>query len=59
MDEPLKRPDTAFTSRTYRESQKPKRKARMKDGIDKLEMFLDEYSPQMGEDAIKKTNTFG
>lgn len=57
MDEPLKRPDTAFTSRTYRESQKPKRKARMKDGIDKLEMFLDEYSPQMGEDAIKKTNT--
>jgi len=47
MDKPLRRPDTAFTSRNYRSTQKPKRKTVVRDGIDKLENFLDEYSPQM------------
>jgi len=46
MDKPLRRPDTAFTSQAYQQSKPPKRKARNKDGIDKLEAFLDEYSPQ-------------
>jgi len=48
-DRPLRKPDTAFTSSTYRSTQKPKRKRRKRDGIDKLEAFLDEYSPQMAE----------
>ena len=48
-DRPLRRPDTAFTSSNYRSQQKPKRKRRKRDGIDKLEAFLDEYSPQMAE----------
>ena len=48
-DRPLRKPDTAFTSSTYRSTQKPKRKRRKRDGIDKLEAFLDEYSPQMSQ----------
>ena len=38
-DRPLRKPDTAFTSSTYRSTQKPKRKRRKRDGIDKLEAF--------------------